>query len=118
MVRIQLNPKIKASTLLEVIISMVVIMVVFGIAMMIFSKITTFSISGKASRARAALEYQLTKIEKAKIFTNESLVAGDFNIDQTAMPYRSFDNLLLLTLTAYDTNNKVVAQLRRIEIKQ
>jgi hypothetical protein len=43
----KLNTKLSASNILEVIVSMVIIVIVFGIAMMIYSNVLRFSLSAK-----------------------------------------------------------------------
>jgi Tfp pilus assembly protein PilV len=57
--------KLKASTIIEVLISMVIIMVVFGMAMMIYANVIRSSLSVKKVRAEAILNEILTNDEKA-----------------------------------------------------
>jgi Tfp pilus assembly protein PilE len=109
--------KVAASTLVEVLISMVIIVVVFGIAMMIFTNVIRFSTSAKTVRAKAVLQDVLEKAEQSQNFVDQSLNAGDFKVEQAAGPYNGISSLVLVHLTASDQNQQVVAELRKVEIK-
>ena len=59
-----IRTKIMASTILEVIVAMVIIVVVFGIAMMIYTNVLRMSLSVKKIQAQAILKETLYNIEK------------------------------------------------------
>jgi len=117
MVRNKLTSGVNASTLVEVIISMIIIVVVFGIAMMIFTNVTRFTTSAKEIRATAALKDLLLTDEQAKTISSQSLTVGDFSIEETVSSYNNQDNLILLQLTAFDQNRQQVAALQKILLK-
>jgi len=110
----KLNRKIKGSTILEVIIAMVVIVVVFGIAMMIYSNVLRLSLSAKKLRAKAVLEDVLLKAAAGE---NQTLTIGEFRIEQEIQSYNGNNNLLSVHLTAYDANQLKIAELRQVMIK-
>jgi len=117
MARTKLSAKIKGSTLLEVIISMVVIVIVFGIAMMIFAKVISFTTSARDIRAKSILRDLLEKQEHEKAISSQSIITADFTIEETTTAYNDQADLVLVQLTAFDQNNKQVAELLKIILK-
>src|SRR5258708_16254399 len=97
----KLNGTVKASTILEVIISMIIIVVVFGIAMMIFTNVSRLSLSAKKIRAQAILQQAMLKAEQSTGNTNQSFTVDDFRVDQEIMSYNGKRDLTAVDLTAY-----------------
>jgi len=117
MAGIKLTTKTAASTLLEVIISMIVIVVVFGIAMMIFTNVIRFTTSAKEIRAKAAMQDLLVKEEQSKAIAGQSINVGDFTIEESVAVYNNQNSLVLVQLTAFDQNRQEVATLQKVLIK-
>jgi len=109
--------KIKASTILEVLISMIIIILVFGIAMMIYSNVTRLSLSTKKIQAQAILQEMMINIEQSKESASQSVVAGDYTIEQSLKSYNDKTNLVDVRLTAYDDNHQEVAELQKVIIR-
>jgi|SRR6185503_3945699 len=105
----KLNGRVRASTILEVVISMVVIVIVFGIAMMIVTNVTRLSQSGKKLRAEALLK---TAIDSAG--STKTITLDEFRLEQEVKPYQQNNALLDVHLTAYDQNQQKVAELEKI----
>jgi len=105
----KLNGRVNGSTILEVVISMIVIVVVFGIAMMIVTNVTRLSLSGKKLRAEALLQSAADSAVISKTITLE-----DFRIEQEVKPCQQNSALLDVHLTAYDQNQQKVAELEKI----
>lgn len=114
MAGIKLNARVDASTILEVIVSMVVIVVVFGIAMMIYSNVLRTSVSAKKIRAQAILTQTMQKIEDNPEIVTQSLTIDDFRIEQEIKPYSTNNNLTEIHLTAYDQNQQKIAELEKV----
>ena len=112
-----LQAKVKASTILEVLISMIIIILVFGIAMMIYSNVTRLSLSVKKMQAQAVLQEMMINIEHSEENTSQSVVAGDYTIEQSVKSYNDDANLVGVSLTAYDENHQEVAELQKVIIK-
>ena len=110
----KLNTRIKASTILEVIISMIVIVIVFGIAMMIYTNVLRLSLSTKKLKAQALLQETMLKAEQTTANTTQSLTIDDFRIEQEAGSYNKESNLTLIHLTAYDQNQQKIAELQKV----
>ncbi|NHA02492.1 hypothetical protein G7092_01725 [Mucilaginibacter sp. HC2] len=115
--KIKIHGKLTASTILEVVVSMVIIILVFGTAMMIFTNVTKLSLSVKKLRAQAILQEVLlqgTSINEDK--SGSSQVDG-FRIEQQLKPVENEPKLTELTLTIFDDNQEQVAQVQQIIVK-
>lgn len=104
----------KASTLLEVIIAMVVVVLVFGIAMMIFSNMVRLSLSAKEIKAKAILQKTLLKTEHSADKTGRVFTLDEFKIIEEAEPYSIDTGLTVIHLTAYDPNNQLIDELQKL----
>jgi Tfp pilus assembly protein PilV len=114
--KLTIKTKITASTILEVVIAMVLIILVFGIAMMIYTNVLNNSLSVKKIRAQGILQQALIKAEQTSDNSSESVSVDDFRIEQEVKPYNSNNNLVDIHLTAYDTNQKKIAELEKVII--
>jgi Tfp pilus assembly protein PilV len=103
--------KVRSSTILEVVVSMVIIVVVFGIAMMIFTNVQRSSLSVKKLRAQALLREAANTADATKTIT-----ADEFRIEQEVKPYRADSALTDVHLTAYDQNRQKVAELEKVTL--
>lgn len=116
--KVTFNAKVKASTILEVIIAMVVILVVFGIAMMIYANVTQSSLSVKKIKAEAILKEYLQNAEKADENTTQTFTADDLRIEQQVKSYDNEKKLIEIDLAAYDANQQQVAELHKVIINK
>ncbi|WP_121200108.1 hypothetical protein [Mucilaginibacter gracilis] len=114
--KITMNPKgrVRASSILEVIISMVVIVIVFSIAMAIFANVQRLSLSAKKIRAEAVLKEELIKIAEAPQLSKQSSTVDGLSIEEETTSYNNNDNLFQVNLTAYDANKEKVAELKEV----
>jgi len=112
----KLKGRVRASTLVEVIVSMVIIVVVFGIAMMIYTNVLRVSLSAKKIRAQALLQETILNAAHNAQNTTQSFNLGDFRIEQQVTAYNS--SLTTIHLTAYDQNQQKVAELQKIILNQ
>lgn len=108
--------KIRASTILEVLISMVIIMIVFGIAMMIYANVIQSSISTKKIRADAILNDIMLKDENTLDNESRSITIDDLSIQQNVSVYHDDKNLTEIDLAAYDANKTKIAELHKVII--
>jgi hypothetical protein len=113
---LNMQGRIKASTIIEVIISMIIIIVVFGIAMMIFGNVSHMSLSTKKIKAEAILKDRLLNILPGVDSLNKTITDGDFRIEQQIKPYNGNEDLLQVSLTAYDSNNEKLAEMQKVII--
>jgi len=114
--KITYNTKVKASTILEVLISMVIIVVVFGISMMIYANVTQSSLSVKKIKAEAILKEYLQVAEKSTGNTTQTFTVDSLSIEQTVKSYNTEKDLVEIDLAAYDANQQKVAELHKVII--
>jgi Tfp pilus assembly protein PilE len=110
----KLNGRVKASSILEVIVSMVIIVIVFGIAMMIYTNVLRLSLSAKKLKAQALLQETMLKAEHSSENTSQSVTIADFRIEQEVKPYPDVAGLTEIHLTAFDANQQKIAELQKV----
>lgn len=115
--KITAGTKVTGSTILEVVVSMVIIVTVFGIAMMIFNNVMRASLSAKTVRAQATLKETLLAAEQNPPVSGQSLTVDDFRVELEIHPYNNDSNLSDIHLTAYDVNAQKVADLEKVIVK-
>ena len=115
--KLKISRKVQASTLVEVLVAMVTIVVVFGIAMMIYSNVMRSSVSVKKVRAQSILNglIQETQFSAAPL-RDDSFSFDDLRVDQTVKTYQEDKNLAEIDLAAYDSNNQLLATLKKVII--
>jgi len=109
-----ISSNVQASTILEVVIAMVLIVLVFSIAMMIFANVTSSSLSVKKIRAQAILHETLLNAEKTRDTVSKSLNVDDFRIEQEIKPYNQMSQVYDIRLTAYDGNQQKITELEKV----
>lgn len=110
--KLKLNSGVPASSIMEVVIAMVLIVIVFGIAMTIFANVLRTTLSVKQLRAQAILQEVFSA--GGETFENRTFQSGDFTITQTVSPYGGENDLLSVKLEAFDQNNESTAVCRKI----
>jgi len=111
------NGKVQASTIVEVIVSMVIIVVVFGIAMMIYTNVTRMSLSAQKIKAQAILREELISTEQTKSFSNKSMDTVDLRIEREVAPFNNDTLLNVIHLTAYDLNQNKITEVQKLIIR-
>ena len=104
---------VPASTLLEVITAMVIIMVVFVLAVGIYNNVLTSGLSIRKIQARALSEKMIAESVNEENWNDERLITGDLLLEKTVMPYLEYNDLVIITVTAF-INNKKLSQVRQI----
>ena len=105
--------KLPASTLPEVLISMVIIMAVFTVAIVIYSRITASGFSLTAGQVQGEMESIIREIEEKKQLTEETITIDSIKYHKTAEPYEGFPDLVVIRVEA-EQNGKVVGELRKV----
>ena len=109
--------KIKGSTLIEVIVAMVIIVIVFGMAMMIYANVTRMSLSVSKIQASALLQERLIDVEKTKYTSNQSIDTAGLHIELEVTPFSNDTLLNVVHLTAYDLNKQKMTELQKLILK-
>jgi len=112
--QLKLNGRVQASTIMEVIIAMVLILVVFTIAMMISANVMRASPSAKKQKAAALLQDRMIKAMQNPVTGTATVNAGEFQLSQEIKPSENSKSLVSIRLTALDANADTVAVLQEI----
>jgi type II secretory pathway pseudopilin PulG len=110
----KLKHRVNGSTIIEVVVSMVIIVLVFGIAMMIFTNVIRYSVSAKKIRAEAVLQDVLLSAAITDNTDTQHMNIGEFRIEQEFKPYPANSTLTEVHLTAFDDNQQKVAEVFKI----
>lgn len=94
--------KVKAATLIEVIVAMVMIMTVFGISMMIYLQVLHASISERQVRIGLILKKIGEDTISSKRFFDETIEEDEFSIHKSIATYDNRENLIHLHLEIVD----------------
>jgi len=93
---------------------MVIIMVVFGISIMIYVNITSSTFSIQNIKVDLLLkQLAVTTLEKKSYF-DETIQYEIITIDKQVQQYDDTDDILLMTLTAYDKQQDTIAQRKQL----
>lgn len=112
--KLMIKSRAKASTVLEVVISMVVIVLVFGTAMMIYGNVTRMSLPAQKLRAQAVLTRVMKEVRDMEPAEAAKSVIAGFTIERTVKVYDGNSKLLEVDLKAYDENDQLLAELNQL----
>jgi len=105
--------KLKASTLLEVIIAMVIILVIFSLAVGVYNNVLSASPSIKKQQAQAITEGMITRSINEENWNDEQTNQEGITLEKKVVPYASYPDLVVITITA-TTEGKVLNQSRQV----
>ncbi|MCJ8212031.1 hypothetical protein MUY27_20105 [Mucilaginibacter sp. RS28] len=105
--------KTAASTILEVVIAMLIIVVVIGLAFMIVTNVSRLSLSGRRVKAAAILEDAMTK-NADRHPKDSTWNADEWHIKQQVKKEQEAYGTSTLVLTLYDTDDQPIDSLKRV----
>lgn len=100
----------KGYVLLESIFSMVVIMICFGIAMMVFNMVLSNSGSALKTKARIQLQAEAGKCKSEQLFLDENIDFDAYIIERRIKSWNSSEHLIILELRAITPDGKTLAE--------
>jgi hypothetical protein len=106
--------RLRASSLMEAVIAMVIMILVFGIAMMIYINVTRLSLSVRKVRAQAILQDLLYQAAKDRHRDDRVIQVDEFQVEQKVSPFRDLPGLIRIELTAFGENRLQLAQIQQI----
>ena len=112
-----LHAKAKAATLLESMVAMVVVLLSFGIALMIYVNVANSNNSQQRLGVYLALNEVLADTVEDAAFTDEETKEGVLTIVKTVQPYGRSKSLIEIHLEARDLNGKILGVLDKIVSK-
>jgi Tfp pilus assembly protein PilV len=103
-----LNHQLKASTLVESLIAMVILVVCLGIGTMVFTNVLTSDKERKRLHATLLANEEAAITKAQHTFLDSEEKAGDWTLKKTIEKYENTANLFLLSIAVLDNNNKIV----------
>ncbi len=106
--------KLEGSSLLEVIIATVVMMIVMGIGTMIYSNVVNSSYTFQKKKADLLLNEKAidTKINH-KLF-NEETEVDNFTIKREVSKYQNTDDIYIINLKAFNNEEKLISERKEL----
>ena len=106
--------KIKGSTLIEVLVAMVIVLVVYSIAMMIFLNIKRSANTGLKSIALLELDNVVIETKKKFSFIDEDYKTESFVIKKKISPYGKNNDLRVLSVEVVDLAGRLITERKEI----
>lgn len=113
-VKISTKHKLPASSILEVVVSMVIIVMVMGISLMIYSNVVRQSLSARQLKAQFLLQQAMLKADAGSL--KETEVVDQWQITQEIKPYEFGVRLVSVHLSAYDDSHNLIAETNKVII--
>lgn len=105
---VRLDPHLKASTLIESLIAMVVLVLCLGIATMIFTNILHSDKDRKELTAAQIADREIIRTKQEKNFLDAEYEVNDLIIKKTVEKYEQTENLFILSLAVLNADRKPV----------
>lgn len=109
----KLEGKLKASTLLEVIVAMVVILIVFVLATGIYANVMRVSPSVKQQHIKALVTGLMEKSIIEGNWKDEVVEVDSLFLQKTVVPYQAYTDLLLMEVLVVE-QGKEIGKVKRI----
>ena len=103
-----LNKKVKAATLIESLIAMIIIVVCLGAGTMIYLNVLQSDKQRLKLKAILMLNKEADKIKKDKSFIDGEQQVGDYVVKKTIKKFSETENLYSLILVALNKEGKVI----------
>lgn len=113
------NNKLMASTLVETLVAMIIVMLAFGIGLIIY--LNVIQSSGAQQKLNAHLKMNQIAIEtkNKNLFLDEEYPSETMKIVKTMVPYdASSDNLKILKIEAFDAGGKKIGERKELVIAE
>lgn len=110
--------KLAASSVLEVVIAMVIILVVFSTGMMIFSNVTRMSLSASQLEAESIAKKTLLLTEQTGQLTNQVFQEDQFKVVVTVKDSSADSGLTNICVDAYNEQLQKVATAQKLILKK
>jgi hypothetical protein len=108
MARVKSRPALRAYVLLESVFAMIILMICFGIAMMIYENVVNHSQSQLALLARYRIQTEATLAKSEKLFLGETKEYDEFRIEKKVTAYQDETDVFEMELKAIAPNGKLL----------
>lgn len=120
MARKKVRMMLNASSLVEAVIAMVVIVIVFGIALIVITNVTRSSLSVTKATAQKVLDKAIADVERTKDLTpaKSTFSIDGLAIDQQILPYWKNPALTEVQLSARNEKGDTILTMRKVLIDE
>lgn len=98
----------KASTIIEVIIAMVILLIIYSMVIITFLNFSNDNNNCNKTKAALLLENISANTKSTYRFIDNEFNFNNINIVQTILPYKGNDNLRILKLEAISNSGKMI----------
>lgn len=105
--------KLKASTLLEVVVAMVVILIVFVLTMGIYANIVNSSPSIKAQKYRSVISGLIQESIQQQNWEEETILIDSMWLKKTVSPFNEYSDVRMISVIGTE-HGKIVAKGRQL----
>jgi hypothetical protein len=102
--------KVKASTLIEVVVAMVIMFITFGLGMMIYHNVLKSGINLQNIKADHLSSQIVEETIKARSYFDEEMELQDLLVKKRIGPYQNNSSLLLLEIQVFSKDAKLLAE--------
>ena len=102
--------KIKAATLFETIVALVIVSMIFGIATTIFVRVSAGSVSIKKLRAAGILKDYSEKVRRNRLFFDDDEKADSFEIKRIVTAEDNFTKLWRIHYYIFDNKKTLLSE--------
>jgi len=113
MAKLKDKHKVKASSLVEVLVALVIIMAVFVIAMGIYTRVTQSGISLSKMKAQKEMSRIIQESIQNGDFEGQSIERDNIVYEKSVTAYAGFSDIILIEVKA-DQNGRLLGHLRRL----
>lgn len=113
-----ISHKLKASTLVESIIAMVIITLCLSIGVMIYINVINADKQLSSQKASFILANEANRIKTEKNFISTTTNINEWMIEKDISKYEGTENVYLLKLILKDANNKVISIHNELFLKE
>ncbi len=106
---VKLNYPLKASTLIESLIAMVIIVVCLCVATMIYSNVINSDKQVLQLKAMCFLNKKVVQTKAEKSFLDSEQQTENWDIKKTVEKYDQTENVYALTLSVFDKSGRLIA---------
>lgn len=110
--KVSIDTKVSGSTLMEVLVAMILLLIVFSVAMMIFANIARSSVNSQQILARAVAELELQRTKREKLFTPDQIPVDSLIIIRDVQFPAEQPGMVAISIRAADKQNKTLAEIK------
>lgn len=98
---------VKASTLLEVIIAMIIILIVFSLAIGIYNHVLAYTPTVKYEQVKTICDGVISQSVNEENWGDEEMVQDSVILKKTVLPYEKYTDLVMITVKAYQQDKQI-----------